>query len=211
LRGLWASVLYILFLVCLVAALASIVVRFRRAGVVERQQLKWFTFAGTMVTIVGFGDFGGDVVLAAGIASFPVAAGIAILKYRLYDIDVIINRTLVYGALSVVLAVVYGGGVFGIGGLLRSVTGQENNSLAVAASTLAVAALFRPARTRVQNFIDRRFFRRKYDAVKTLDTFTAKLRDEVDLEAMRAELVAAVSETMQPTHASLWLRETASR
>jgi hypothetical protein len=139
--------------------------------------------------------------------------GIAVLRYRLYDIDIIINRTLVYGSLTGTLALVYFGGVTATQALLRTVTGQEQlPQLVVVASTLVIAALFNPLRRRIQRFIDRSFYRRKYDAAKTLEAFSAKLRDETDLETLRDDLVGVVRETMQPTHVSLWLRpETTSK
>jgi hypothetical protein len=142
-----------------------------------------------------------------------VAVGVAILKYRLYDIDVIINRTLVYGALTAMLAAVYFGGVAATEALFRVLTGQERQpQLAIVISTLVIAALFNPLRRRIQSFIDRRFYRRKYDAAKTLGAFSSKLRDETDLDALNAELVEVVRETMQPAHVSLWLRpDTASK
>jgi hypothetical protein len=130
--------------------------------------------------------------------------GVAVLRYRLYDIDVIINRTLVYGSLTVILALVYFGGVAASQAIFRTLTGQ-GSTLAVVASTLAIAALFNPLRHRIQALIDRRFYRRKYDASKTLETFSAKLRDETDLDALNAELVGVVGETMRPAHISIWL------
>jgi hypothetical protein len=136
-----------------------------------------------------------------------VATAIAILKYRLYDIDVIINRTLVYGSLTVILATVYFGGVAATQAVFQTLTDQEKlPQLAIVASTLVIAALFNPLRRRVQAFVDRRFYRRKYDAAKTLEAFSAKLRDETDLEALNSDLVGVVGETMQPAHVSLWLR-----
>jgi hypothetical protein len=143
-----------------------------------------------------------------GIAAFnflPIAAGIAILRYRLYDIDVVINRTLVYGVLTAALALVYVGSIVLFQGLFRALTG-ENSQLAVVASTLAIAALFVPLRRRVQAFIDRRFYRRKYDVAETLQAFNVRLRNDVDLDSVADDLVEVVQETMQPAHVSLWLR-----
>jgi hypothetical protein len=208
------TVLYGLLLVCMVAAGLSLVLRFRRSQGVERQQLKWFTYAGALMIL---SLLAGDYLLAdsslvevlAGliIALVPVAADIAILRYRLYDIDRLINRTLVYGTLTAVLGAVYAAVVLvlgqGFGG-----AGGEPPSGAVAGATLAVAALFQPARRRIQQVVDRHFDRRKYDAAKTVEAFSARLRDEIDLDTLLAELLAVVNQTMQPTKASLWLRST---
>jgi hypothetical protein len=206
------TVLFGLLLVCMVAAALSLVLRFRRSQGVERQQLKWFTYAGAlMILSLLVGDYllpqGGGVEVLAGliIALVPVAAGIAILRYRLYDIDRLINRTLVYGALTALLGAVYAGAVLVLGQGFGGV-GGEPPSWAVAGVTLAVAALFQPARRRIQAVVDRRFDRRKYDAAKTVETFSARLREEIDLDTLSAELLAVVNQTMQPTRVSLWLR-----
>ena len=146
-----------------------------------------------------------DVLIVSALT--PAATGIAILRYRLYDIDVVINRTLVYGSLTVTLALVYLGGVATLQSLFRALTGQEQQpQLAIVVSTLAIAALFDPLRRGIQRFIDRRFYRRKYDAAKTLDAFNSRLREETDLDSLRDDVLGVVRETMQPEHASLWLR-----
>jgi hypothetical protein len=140
-------------------------------------------------------------------AGVAVAIGFAVLKYRLYDIDVVINRTVVYGALTATLVAIYFGGVATIQAIFRGITAQEEQpQLAIVVSTLVIAALFNPLRRRIQGFIDRRFYRSKYDARKTLEAFSAKLRDETDLDALSEDLVGVVQETMQPAHVSLWLR-----
>ncbi len=228
-----------LFATSTLAALFSLLLRLHRARGDERQQLKWFLFAAVpaavCISLVGIQnmvydyteEFLGNSVdilpWPLSIAAFyvavsallvvPVFAYIAILKYRLYDIDVIINRTLVYGSLSALLALVYFLGVTASEALFRTLTGQEKQpQLAIVVSTLVIAALFNPLRRRIQGFIDRRFYRRKYDAAKTLETFSAKLRDETDLDALSDDLVGVVRETMQPAHVSLWLRpDTASK
>ena len=149
-----------------------------------------------------------SILVIASLVGLPVAMSIAILHYRLFNIDVLINGTLVYGTLTALLALVYFGGGTAIQTIFRALTGQEQQpQLAVVVSTLAIAALFNPLRRRIQSFIDRRFYRRKYDAAKTLEGVSAKLRDETDLEALNAELVGVVTETMQPAHVSLWLRK----
>jgi hypothetical protein len=200
----------------------AMVRRMRGAHGIERLQLKWIAFAASLfavgflvISITFFVELSGSIidplrtaVLGLGFCTIPIAAGIAILRYRLYDIDVVINRTLVYGALTAILAGVYIGTVLLLQLLLRPLTADSN--LAIAGSTLAVAALFRPARTRIQGAVDRRFFRRKYDAARTLERFGVRLRDEVDLDALGSELRAVVAETMQPASVSLWLRGTAA-
>ena len=214
---------------CILASAVSLVLRYRRSGGEVREQIKWLAFAASFVGVVFFGNlvtillFAPDVLAAnetpplwvslwwninfLGYAGIPVAVGFAILKYRLYDIDIIINRALVYGSLTVMLALVYFGGVTATETLFRALTGQEQQpQLAVVASTLAIAALFNPLRRRIQSFIDRRFYRSRYDARKTLEAFSARLRDETDLDSLNAELITVVQDTMQPEHASLWLR-----
>jgi hypothetical protein len=212
-EGAVGAVLNGMFTVASLAACASLVLRFRRARGEERQQLKWFAYAATLMvlsSVVGgtLIPAGGDLVAGVTIALLPVAAGIAILRYRLYDIDRLINRTLVYGLLTILLAGVYSGVVL-VGGQLFSGVGTDPPSWAVAGATLAVAALFQPARRRIQAVVDRRFNRRKFDAAKTVEAFSARLRDEVDLDALTAELLAVVDQTMQPTRTSLWLRQSA--
>jgi hypothetical protein len=205
-----------MMLVAGLGAVISLLVRFRRAGGDERQQIKWFASAAalTLVWNLVFGQStrglpGAIVALVSLLVlqTIPVATGIAILRYRLYDIDRIINRTLVYGSLTLMLALVYFGGVTATQALLHTLTGQETlPQLVIVASTLVIATLFNPFRRRIQSFIDRRFYRSKYDARKTLEAFSSQLRDETDLEALNAELVGVVRETMQPAHVSLWLR-----
>ena len=209
-QGAVGAVLTGLFAVVSLAACAALVVRFRRARGEERQQLKWFAYAATLMVIssvVGGLLFpaGGDVGAAITIALLPVAAGIAILRYRLYDIDRLINRTLVYGLLTALLGLVYATAVLVLGQVFGGVT-ADPPSWAVAGATLTIAALFQPARRRIQAVVDRRFNRRKYNAAKTVETFGARLRDEIDLNTLSAELLAVVDQTMQPTRASLWLR-----
>ena len=204
------------FLFCLV----SVVVRLRRSGGRERLQVKWVAYAAVLtatsfassflVDLLPSGQIVVDVFFLSGVVGFaaiPVAAGIAVLRHRLYDIDVLINRTLVYGSLTVLLVAFYFAGVSTAQALFRALTDQEQQpQLAIVVSTLAIAALFNPLRRRIQSFIDRRFYRRKYDARKTLEAFSAKLRNETNLDALNAELVGVVRETMQPAHVSLWLR-----
>jgi hypothetical protein len=200
------------------AAAASLLVRLWRSRGEERQQLKWFTFAASFIPIWFLTNAPIEravpslfsVMDALVIAGVPVATGIAILRYRLYAIDRIINRALVYAALTISLALVYFGGIGVLQGLFRALTGQEF-SLAVVASTLLIAALFNPLRRRVQRLIDRRFYRKKYDAAKTLETFNATLRDEVELDVLKGRLVEVIQETMQPDYVSLWLRPSGRR
>jgi hypothetical protein len=147
----------------------------------------------------------GFVIFIAALVGFPTSIGIAIVRYRLYDIDLIINRTLVYGSLTASLALIYFGSIVLLQRVFVGLTGEQS-TLAVVACTLVIASLFNPLRRRIQNFIDRRFYRSKYDAAKTLEAFSAKLRDETDLDALSEDLVGVVRETMQPAHVSLWLR-----
>ena len=202
-------VLIVLLGVLATAAFASLVLRFRRSRGEERQQLKWFTYASALLPLAGLDDFlpapVGDLLFGIPIVFLPVAAGIAILRHRLYDIDRLINRTLVYGSLTAILGLVYAGVVLILGQVFGGVT-EDPPSWAVAGATLAVAALFQPARRRIQEVVDRRFNRRKYDAAETIDTFGARLRDQVDLDTLSTELLAVVDQTMQPTRVVLWLR-----
>jgi hypothetical protein len=208
-------VLGLLFTLFVVLVLVSLVLRFRRARGDERQQLKWFTFAAALTAVLppalgGLAEQAGAPLVGAVFFSLvtvmlPVAIGVAILKYRLYDIDRVINRTLVYGLLTVLLAGVYAGAVLVLGQVFGGV-GRDTPSWAVAGATLAVAALFQPARRRIQAAVDRRFNRRKYDAAKTVEAFATRLRDQVDLDTLSAELLAVVDQTMEPTRVSLWLR-----
>ena len=209
----WGATALVVFLVCLIGSLASVVARFHRSRGVERQQLKWFTFAGVIFglsMVLGelfpaIGDLGGDALFGAVIALLPVSAGVAILKYRLYDIDRVINRTLVYGALTAMVA-----GAYALVALASATLGSNiplfDNDLVVAGVTLAVAAAFGPLRRRTQAFVDRRFYRSRYDAARTVEGFSARLRDSVDLEALSADLLTTVNRSLQPAHASLWLR-----
>ena len=203
------SLLNIALGLLVVAAVVSLVVRFRRSRGEERLQLKWFTYAGAVLPVPLVGDLLPDtvsnVLFALGITFPPVAAGIAVLRYRLYEIDRLINRTLVYGLLTTLLAGVYAGLVLVLGRLFGDL-GDRPPSWAVAGATLAVAALFQPARQRVQRLVDRRFNRARYDAARTVERFSARLRDQVDLDTLSAELLAVVDQTVQPTRASLWLR-----
>jgi hypothetical protein len=204
----------VLLIVGVVGAVGSVALRLWRSRGEERQQIKWLVYAASVVVVGALGlllpstisdVFWGLTLL--GIAAMPVAVGIAILRYRLYNIDLIINRTLVYGSLTAMLAAVYFGGVAATEALFRVLTGQERQpQLAIVISTLVIAALFNPLRRRIQGLIDRRFYRSKYDARKTLEAFSAKLRGETDLDALSDELVLVVRQTMQPEHVSLWLR-----
>ena len=208
------SIVYVLGLI----AAASLLVRLRGSKGIERQQVKWFTYAvavlatsATLAYVVSESmgvvwlDRISSVLVIVSVVGLPGAVGIAILRYHLYNIDLIINRTLVYGPLTAVLAGLYLGSILVLQLLFRALTGEESQ-LVVVASTLAIAALFNPLRRRIQGLIDRSFYRRKYDAVKTLEAFAAKLRDETDLDALSDDLVGVVRGTMQPVHVSLWLR-----
>jgi hypothetical protein len=221
LRALAEASILVLVIPLMVLSVVSLFVRLRRSSGAERQQLKWFAYAAALlaselVVVNGLALLGGAIerqaselvlflVFLVVLSSIPVAMGVAILKYRLYDIDLLINRTLVYGSLTVLLASAYVGCVVGLQAVLRTITGQES-TLTIVASTLLIAALFTPLRRRVQGFVDRSFYRRKYDAARTLAAFNARLRDETELETLSGDVVSAVKETMQPEHVSMWLR-----
>jgi hypothetical protein len=209
------SAIDILSPLALIAPLA-LAVRFRRSRGVERQQLKWLTYTAAIafgLALVAFVVPPGPMRVVAdatsifGIGLLPVAIGIAVMRYRLYDIDVLIRRTLIYAAVSAVLLAAYIGGVALFQFVLAPVT--AGSGVAVAISTLAVVALFQPLRRRIQEAVDSRFYRSRYDAARTLDSFAVRLRDEVDLDAVRADLLGSVQQTMAPAHTSLWLRERA--
>jgi hypothetical protein len=224
-----ATFVVLLLPICILASAASLVLRYRRSGGEAREQIKWLAFAASFVGVVYFGGLITQLLftseylttnetpplwvsleqnlLMLSFAGVPIAVGFAILKYRLYDIDIIINRALVYGSLTVTLALVYFGGVTVTQSVFQTLTGQGKlPQLAIVASTLLIAALFAPLRRRIQSFIDRRFYRRKYDAAKTLEAFSSKLRDATNLDSLNTELVTVVRETMQPAHVTLWLR-----
>jgi uncharacterized membrane protein YidH (DUF202 family) len=225
LAGEGEPLLYLSLVASTVLSASSMVVRFRQAVGEERQQIKWFAFAagfaalGWVVNSLAYANaYANDegteslllvattLLLLLSLLGIPLAVGIAILKYRLYEIDLIINRTLVYGSLTGTLALVYFGGVTATQALFRNITGQEElPQLVIVASTLVIAALFNPLRRRIQSIIDRSFYRSKYDARKTLEAFSVKLRDETNLQALKKDLVGVVRETMQPAHVSLWL------
>jgi hypothetical protein len=211
-EGALGAVLFGLLLLCVAAAALSVVLRFRRSRGVERQQLKWFTYAVALMSVfLLLSDYlfpqnrVMELLYGLVVALVPVAAGVAVLRYRLYDIDRLVNRTLVYGALTALLGAVYAGAVLVLGQLFGGV-GGDPPSWAVAGATLAVAALFQPARRRIQAVVDRRFNRRKYDAAETIQAFSTRLRDQIDLDTLAAELLAVVDQTMEPTRVSLWLR-----
>jgi hypothetical protein len=221
-------VMVLMLPLCILVSAFSLVLRYRRSNGEMREQIKWLAFAGSfvgltyLVTLVSGLLFSPDSYITNGtpplwvslsqqlsyvsFASVPIAIGFAVLKYRLYDIEIIINRALVYGPLTATLVLTYVVGVVSLQYAFRALTGSESQ-LAIVASTLAIAALFNPMRHRIQDFIDRRFYRGKYDARKTLEAFAVKLRDETNLQALSAELVKAVRETMEPERVSLWLRE----
>jgi hypothetical protein len=202
-----------------VAAVSTLGLRLLRSRGIERQQIKWPAYTavvaacGSVLYDTAISETIGSrwlewaafVVVIAALVGFPISIGIAIVRYRLYEIDTLINRTLVYALLTAILAAVYFGAVVLLQSLIVALTGQQS-TLAVVASTLLIAALFNPLRRRIQSFIDRRFYRSKYDARKTLEAFSATLRDETDLDALSNDLVGVVRETMQPAHVSLWLR-----
>jgi hypothetical protein len=234
--GAWPSVLRVALAVCLLGTIvfAQVYRYMRISGAVERQQTKWVVF-GLTTAVAGFllvelpAAIFSEELLRPGVPKvlyalieltatniffllIPLSIGVAIFRYRLWDIDLIINRTLVYGSLSAVLIAVYFGGVVATQALFRAITGQEEQpQLTIVVSTLAIAALFTPLRRRIQTFIDRRFYRRKYDARKTLETFSATLQRETDLDALSDDLVRVVEETMQPSHTGLWLKEPRAR
>jgi hypothetical protein len=214
LEGPLTAIAIVLLLIGIVGSVTAVIARFRRAQDERRQQLKWLALAGAAaalivpIAVLGsdyWGEAAMNVACMLGVLGLPVAAGIAILRHRLYDIDVVINRALVYGAVTALLAAAYLACVLLLQLALSPLT--ADSGLAIAASTLAVAAMFRPLRARMQATVDRRFYRRRYDAAQTLAAFAGNLRHELDLDALDAELRSVVAEAMQPAHVSLWLRK----
>jgi len=217
----YKAILFIMTPLLTIAAALAVFIRLRRAIGVERQQIKWFAYAAAAYVSAGILAYiiprvidtplwFEQVSFALNIAfipAIPIAIGIAILRYRLYDIDILINRTLVYGSLTLMLALVYFGGVAASQVVFTALTGQEEQpQLTIVVSTLVIAALFTPLRRRIQSFIDRRFYRRKYDAARTLEAFGSRLREQTDLDALSEDLVGVIRGTMQPEHVTLWLR-----
>ena len=217
----YKAVLFTMASLLTLAAALAVFIRLRRAIGVERQQIKWFAYAAVATVSAGILAYliprvidtplwferVGFALNIAFIPAIPIAIGIAILRYRLYDIDILINRTLVYGSLTLMLALVFFGGVTSTQVVFTALSGQEQlPQLAIVVSTLVIAALFTPLRRRIQSFIDRRFYRRKYDARKTLEAFGSRLRDETDLDALSNDLVGVTRSTMQPEHVGLWIR-----
>jgi hypothetical protein len=212
----------VVFQFCLGVQFLALLASWRRSGPVERLQLKWVVYGVTLAAAtalaveVVFANLvpvlylPGTFVLSLAVVLIPAGMGVAMLRYRLYDIDLVINRTIVYGALTASLVLLYVGGVVGLQYVFRLVAGG-GSQLAVVASTLLIAALFNPLRRRIQAFIDRRFYRRKYDARKTLEAFGGTLRDETDLDVLGGDLVSVVRDTMQPEHVSLWLNPTTEK
>ena len=208
-------------LIGFIAGILSLLLRARRSTGIEKQQIKWLGFGALFTLVFVFVvqnvapalfpvlrqdryEIVGNLIFGLGIAALPLSMGVAVLRYRLYDLGRLVNRAVVYVSLTAILAVIYLGGVALIRGVFSPLTGDSD--IAVAGSTLAVAALFRPLRQRIQAFIDHRFYRRKYDATRTVDEFSSKLRDEIDLATLNDELVGVVHQTMHPTHVSIWLR-----
>jgi hypothetical protein len=209
---LWGNVALALIFPLLFGVLAAAIARWRRSTGIERQQLELFVYVDCLIAlslVLSASGLPGPWGLLSDVAllGLPIAIAVAVFRYRLYDIDVLINRTLVYGVTTGVIAAAFFGGIVLLQTLLRPFT--TGSEIAVAASTLLTVALFQPLRSRVQQTVDRRFWRSRYDAARTLDMFAEELRDEVDLDAVRAHLLGAVSQTMSPAHASLWLRERA--
>jgi len=224
------SACILLLALCILASALSLIWRYRHSDMEARQQIKWLAFAASFVGVTYLSALIGGIffvpeylftegktpiwislifnLVLISFAGIPTAIGIAVMKYRLYDIDILINRTLVYGSLTATLAALYFGGVVATQAVFRILTGQEQQpQLAIVISTLAIAALFGPLRRRIQNVIDRRFYRRKYDAARILGDFGARLREDVDLQTLNDDLLEVVRETVQPAHVSLWLRD----